>query len=195
LIIVHKKEDPNRVHITVGSNLINHPYELTSRTTDMVSSKLLWNSTISMKGAPFADANIKNMYLDTTLVWYEYMKMPLSLFPQDIIGHYGLLNKVLNGHVYIENHKGMYGLLQAGIIANKLLKKCLSKHRYYEQPHTPGLWRHESHQIWFNLALENFGIKYIGKDNFQHLYNTLCKETYNIVEDRTDKLYCGVEST
>jgi hypothetical protein len=148
-----------------------------------------------MKGARFAGANIKNIYLDTTLNWYESMKMPLSLVPQDIIKHYGLFNKVLNGHVYIEIHKGVYGLLQAGILANKLLKNHLSKHRYYEQPHTSGLWRHESCQIWFNLVVEYFGIKYIGKDNLQHLYDALWKEIYDIVEDRTNKLYYGVEST
>jgi hypothetical protein len=89
----------------------------------MVSSKLLWNSTICTNGARFAGADIKNMYLDTPLNWYEYIKMPLSLFPQDIIEHYGLLNKVLTGYVCIEIHKGMYGLPQAGILANKLLKK------------------------------------------------------------------------
>jgi hypothetical protein len=76
----------------VASNLINYPFELTTCTTDMVSSKLLWNSVISTKGACFVSANIKNMYLDMPLDWYEYMKMPLSLFPQDMIKHYGLLN-------------------------------------------------------------------------------------------------------
>jgi hypothetical protein len=64
----------NCVSITVGGNLINYPFELTTRTTDMVSSKLLGDSTISMKGARFADTNIKNMYLDTPLDRYEYMK-------------------------------------------------------------------------------------------------------------------------
>jgi hypothetical protein len=89
----------------------------------MVSSKLLWNSTISTKGARFAGADIKNMYLKMPLDQYEYMKMPLSLFPQDIIDHYGLLNKVLHRYGYIEICKGMYGLPQADIFANKLLKK------------------------------------------------------------------------
>jgi hypothetical protein len=90
IVIDHcpQKEDPNRVCITVGVNLINYPFELTTCTTDMVSSKLLWNSTISSKGACFASANIKNKYLYMPLDWYEYMKMPLSLFPQDIIEHY-----------------------------------------------------------------------------------------------------------
>jgi hypothetical protein len=76
--------------------------------------------------------------------------------------------------------------------SNKLLKKHLAKHRYFEQPHTPGLWRHQSHQIWFNLAVDDFGIKCISEGNLQHLYNALRKETYKIVEDRACELYCGI---
>ena len=113
----------------------------------MVSSKLLWNSTISTKGARFAGADIKNMYLKTPLDRYEYMRMPLSFIPQDIIQHYGLPAKALKGYIYMEIRKGMYGLPQAGILANKLLKKRFARHGYYEQPHTPGLWTHTSHPI------------------------------------------------
>jgi len=50
------------------------------------------------------------MYLETPLDRYEYMKMPIALFPDDIIAHYGLNEKVLNGYVYMEIRKGMYGL-------------------------------------------------------------------------------------
>jgi hypothetical protein len=88
--------------------------------------------------------------------------------------------------------KGMYGLPQAGILANTLLKKRLAICGYYEQPHTPGLFRHKSRPVWFNLAVEDFSIKYIGKDNLHHLYNALRKETYDIVEDRVGNLYCGI---
>ncbi len=191
IVIDHRphKEDPNRVRITVEGNLINYPFELTTHTTDMVSLKLLWNSTISTKGARFAGADIKNIYLETPLNRFEYKKMPLSLFPQDIIDYYGLNDKALNGYVYKEICKGMYGLPQAGFLANKLLKKCLTIHGYYKQPHTPGLFRHESRPVWFNLAVDNFGIKYIGEDNLQHLYDALHKETYDIVEDRVGNLY------
>jgi hypothetical protein len=68
-ITVHKK----KTLTTFASLLINYPFELTMQTTGMVSSKLLWNSTISTKGACFSGADIKNMYLDTPLDWYEYM--------------------------------------------------------------------------------------------------------------------------
>jgi hypothetical protein len=128
--------------MTVGGNLIDYPFELMTRTADMVSSKIFWNSVISTKDAHFAGADIKNMYLETSLDQFEYMKMPIALIPADIIAHYNLNEKVLDGYVYMDIRKGMYGLPQAGILANKLLKKRLACHGYFEQPHTPGLWKH-----------------------------------------------------
>jgi len=194
IVIDHRpqKEDPNHVRITVGGNLIDYPFELTTCTADMVSSKILWNSVISTKDARFAGTNNKNMYLETPLDRYEYMKMPIALFPADIIVHYGLNDKVLNGYFYMDIQKGMYGLPQAGILANKLNKERLARHGYFEQPHTPGLWKHVSHPIWFNLYVDDFGIKYIGRENLQHLYDALRTETYEIVEYLDGDLYCGM---
>jgi hypothetical protein len=75
IVINHRpqKDDPNRIHITVGSNLINYPYELTTRMADMVSAKIMWNSMVSNPGAKFGGADIKNMYLKTPLNQYEHM--------------------------------------------------------------------------------------------------------------------------
>jgi len=135
----------------------------------MVSSKILWNSVISTKDAHFAGVNIKNMYLETPLDRYENIKMPIALFPADIIEYYKLMDKVLDGSVYMEIRKGMYGLPQAGVLANKLLKERLARHGNFEQPHTPGLWKHVSRPVWVNLCVEDFGIKYIGREHLQHL--------------------------
>ncbi len=183
-----QKEDPNHVHITVGGNLIDYPFELTTHTANMVSSKILWNSVISTKDICFASADIKNMYLETPLDQYEYMKIPIALLPDNIIKHYKLQEKVLNGYVYMEIRKGMYGLPQASILANKLVKEQLARHGYTEQPHTPGLWKHITHPVWFNLCVDNFGIKYIGCKHLHHLYNALHKGTYEIVGN----LYWGL---
>jgi hypothetical protein len=51
------------------------------------------------------------------------MKIPIALLPDDIIEHYQLHKKVLDGYVYMEIRKGVYRLPQAGILANKLLKE------------------------------------------------------------------------
>jgi hypothetical protein len=132
------------------------------------------------------------MYLETPLDRYEYIRMPLNLFPDNIVHHYNLGRKAKNGFVYMEMQKGIYGLPQARIPANKLLKKWLGHHAYFEQPHTPGLWRLVSHPVWFNLCVYDFGIKYIGIQNLQHIYDALRKEMYEIDEDYEGELYCGI---
>jgi hypothetical protein len=49
IVIDHRPqtEDPNRVCIIVGGNLIKYPFELTTCTADMLSLKIMWNSVIS----------------------------------------------------------------------------------------------------------------------------------------------------
>jgi hypothetical protein len=88
----------------------------------MVSSKILWNSVISTKDARFAGTDIKNMYLETPLDWFEFMKILIALLPDNMNKHYQLQEKVLESYIYMEIRKGMYGLPQVGILANKLLK-------------------------------------------------------------------------
>ena len=70
----------------------------------------------------------------------EFMQIPLNLIPNEIITEYKLHNIVHNRHIYVRIEKGMYGLPQSGILANRLLAKRLSKHGYYQVRHTPGLW-------------------------------------------------------
>jgi hypothetical protein len=40
--------------------------------------------------------------------------------------------------------------------------------------------------------VDDFGIKYVGQEHLQHLYDALRKETYEIVKDLDDNLYCGI---
>ena len=123
-----QKTDPNRVRITAGGNLISYPFELTTRTADLPTSKIVWNSTISTKNARYMCIDIKNMYLATPMERHEYMRMPISLIPNNIIQQYALQTKCENGYIYMEIIRGMYGLPQAGILANQLLRKRLEPH-------------------------------------------------------------------
>ena len=122
--------------------MIDYPYELTTRTADLTTTKLMWNSTISTPGARYACADIGDMYLETPLDRPEYMRMAIKLILQAIIDQYDLMPKVLNGYVYMEIMRGMYELPQSGIFANKLLKERLAPHGYYEVQHMPGLFKH-----------------------------------------------------
>jgi hypothetical protein len=53
IVIDHRpqKEDPHCVRITVGGDLIKYPFELTTRTADMLLSKIMWHSIISTPDA------------------------------------------------------------------------------------------------------------------------------------------------
>lgn len=54
----------------------------------------------------------------------------------------------------------MDGLPQAGVLANKLLKKRLMVDGYKEVFHTPGLFKHKTQEICFTSVVDDFGIKY-----------------------------------
>ena len=53
---------------------------------------------------------------------HEYYKITLSLNPQDVIDKYNLTNKQINSFLYVRAEKGMYGLVQAVIIAHTALR-------------------------------------------------------------------------
>ena len=154
-----QKDDPNRVRITAGGNLIKYPGELTTRTADLTTSKLLWNSMISTDDARFAALDVGNFYLETPFERYEYMRLQLKHFPQHTIDQYNLRENAKNGWVNVEIRKAIYGLPQAGKLANKQLKEHLGPAGYYEVPHTPGLFTHVTRPIQFSLVVDDFGVK------------------------------------
>ncbi len=87
-----------------------------------------------------------------------------------------------NGSIYIMATKGMYGLPQAGLIANELLESRLNKHGYRQSKLVPGLWRHDTRPIQFTLVVDDFGVKYVGKEHALHLKHVL-EEHYQLTCD------------
>jgi hypothetical protein len=76
-----QKEDPNRIQITAGENLIQCDLELSVHTADINTAKVPWNSVVSTEKAKFMCLDIKNFYLTAALKYYKYMHIPLSYFP------------------------------------------------------------------------------------------------------------------
>jgi hypothetical protein len=135
--------------------------------------------------------DIKSFYLTAPLDRYEYMKMPLAVFPQHVRDQYDLETHARNGYVYLEIRRAIYGLPQSGRLANKLLRKRLEPEGYYEVAHTPGLWKHVSRPIQFTLVVDDFGVKYVGKKHADHLLNAI-KKHYQCSVDWAGDLYCGI---
>eukprot|EP00804_Cyclotella_cryptica_P014175 CCRYP_005592-RA/>CCRYP_005592-RA protein AED:0.28 eAED:0.24 QI:0/0/0/1/0/0/2/0/659 len=184
------KDDPNRDASQSGQSH-KLPGELTTRTADLTTAKILWNSTISTPGARFVCADIENMYLQTPMARYEYMRIKADLVPAAFKEAYTLWDKIHNGYIYMEIRRGCYGLPQAGILANKLLKQRLSTDGYFELPHTPGLFKHISRPVQFSLVVDDFGIKYTGQEHLNHLIQSIRKH-YDVKVDHTGSLYCGI---
>ena len=65
---------------------------------------------------------------------YEYIKLPLEIFPAEIIQQYKLQYLANNDFVCMEIQKGMDGLTQAGKFSNYKLKLHMKKFGY-EQAH------------------------------------------------------------
>ena len=64
----------------------------------------------------------------------EYMRLKITDISDEVIEEYNLREIVDDdGYVYCEITKGMYGLPQAGIIAQELLAERLAKHGYHNQ--------------------------------------------------------------
>jgi hypothetical protein len=119
----------------------------------------------------------------TPLPRFKYMKMLLSRFPEEIVQKYNLNALAVDGWVYIEIRKGLYCLKQAVLLANQLLQTRLASFGYYPARHTPGLWLHQTRPISFSLVVDNFEVKYVGRQHTDHLRNALLK-TYELTTDR-----------
>jgi hypothetical protein len=161
-------------------------------TADLTTLKLMWNSILGTAGAKYMCLDIKNFYLTAPLDQFECMKMPIDLFPEWIVKQYELMKHVLNGFIYLKMRCAVWGLPQAGILANKLLRRRLLPHNYYECNNTPGLWKHETRPISFTLVVDNFGVKYVGKERVDHLIRCI-KQQYELTKDWTGDLYCGIK--
>ncbi len=88
--------------------------------------------------------------------------------------------------------RAVWGLLQASILVNKLLRKQLLPHGYYKCANTPGLWKHKMRPIAFTLVVDDIGVKYIKKEHANHLIWCI-KQKHELTKDWAGNLYCGIK--
>lgn len=187
-----EKKEKHRTRFTVGGDRINYPGEVATPTAEMLVAKILFNSVVSTKNAKFMTMDISNFYLQTPLKRPEYIRIKLSDIPAEIIREYKLRDIAgPDGSVYIVAVKGMYGLPQAGLLANKQLEKRLNAAGYHQSKYVPGLWSHKWRPIQFTLVVDDFGVKYVGEEHAKHLKRTL-ESHYKITTDWTGERYIGI---
>jgi len=93
--------------------------------------------------------------------------------------------------VWIKIVKVMYGLIQAGIIANQELRAYLKPYGYDPVGHTPVLWRCTHRDSIFILVVDDFLIQYTDLRNAYYFINAL-QHKYDITIDWEAKTYIGI---
>jgi hypothetical protein len=186
------KKETHRTRLIAGGDRINYPEDVGTPTADMTLVKTFFNSVISTKKAKCVMADIKDFYLNTPMKRYKYMRLKITDIPEEVIEQYNLRNIVTKeAYVYCKIRKGMYGLPQAGIIAQELLQERLAKVGYHQSKIIPGLWTHATRNICFTLVVDDFAIKYVKKEDADHLLTALQKD-YTVSTDWEATKYIGL---
>jgi len=188
-----EKEIPHCIIWTVGGDCIDYTGNVSTKTADLSTVKILFNSIISMPNAQCMMGNLKDFYLGMPMEPkdYAYRRIPVSMLPTNIMDYYQLHALVHNGHVYVKIQCGMYGLPQAGLLANHQLQQFLEPHGYAPCTITPGLWCHHTLPIAFALVVDDFTIKYTNWQDAVHLMSAL-QQHYKVSKDWTATCYCGL---
>ena len=189
-----QKDDPNRTRITIEGDRICYPGDTGTKTGSIELVKLTINDVLSTPQARFACFDISNFYLGTPLDRPEFVRIRLADITQEFIDEYDLTKYAHNGWIHFEINKGVYGLKQAGKLANDLLTERLETYGYYQCSTTPGLWRHQWRPITFVLIVDDFGIKYVGKRHADHLLTAL-QTHYKVTTDWTGGKFAGIDLT
>jgi hypothetical protein len=86
----------------VGGDRLDYSGDVATSTADITTFKILINSILSTAVADMMMMDINNYYLGTPLPRFEYMKMFLSRFPEEIVNKYNLDALAVDNWVYIE---------------------------------------------------------------------------------------------
>jgi len=79
----------------------------------------------------------------------------------------------------------MYGLPQAGRLAYNQLVLNLGRNGYHPCKRPHGMLCHVTRPVLFSLVVDDFGIKYVGKQR--------TRENYKTTEDWTGELYLCIK--
>ena len=187
-----QKADPYRIRFTVGGDRLDYDGDTYVDTSDLTTFKIAVNAVLSKPGCRACTIDLSDFYICHRLPSPEYMRIHRSLIPQSIIDHYHVEQYIdADGFVYVEIGGAMYGLKQVGRISNQELVSRLCVAHFYPCRHTPGLFRHNSRDIFFTLIVDDFFVGYTATPDVTYLL-TLLQEKYDATVDWSASIFSGI---
>ena len=100
-------------------------------TVDLITVKILLIILVLTSNAKLMTMYVRYFYFNAPMARSEYICLKLSNLPESVVQQYNPEVKATkDGYIHVEIRHGMYGLPQANIIAQKLLKKRPNKKGY-----------------------------------------------------------------
>ena len=188
-----------RVRGTAGGDRISVPYCCSTATAGMPVVKILLNAVVS-ENAFFGVVDVAKFYYGADLPPWDIpsIRIPLDphIYPPSLLEECGITpflqkDKAGRPFVYADVRKCIPGLPQSGLLSQLRLIAHLNSHGYYETS-TPMLFRHTSRPISFTLVVDDFGVKYLHRSDFDHLLSSL-QELYSCTSSPVATRYLGIE--
>jgi hypothetical protein len=183
---------------TYGGNVSDYTGDKSAVVADIATVKLLLNMVVSSKGAyKLTVADLKDFYLGSDLgERKEFMFIRKDQLPADIIERHKLdlflhMRPTFGHGVLVRCDKTIYGLPQAGLIAQKRLNKLLAEHGYHRCENTPGLYHHETRPTFFTLVVDDFLMACKSDEDRDHLLDVL-RLLYEVKVDYKAQRYVGI---
>ena len=116
------KTNPCCTRLTVGGGRVKYLGDFSTPSVELTAVNPLLNIIVSTLNAKFMTIDIKYFNLNTLMARSKYMRLKLGNLSKSVVQHYNLAEKnTREGYVYVEIKRGVYGLPQAGLIAQQLL--------------------------------------------------------------------------
>ena len=179
-----------RVRGTYGGNLSDYDGEVAARTAELLTVKCLINSTVARK-RKLLFADIVDFYLGSIMTRPEYMFVLGKQIPENTKKKLGIVGCKDDEKIYFKINKGIYGLRQAGKLAQDQLFDHLKQHGFTSCQNTPCLFKHATRDIMFCLVVDDFGISYNNKEDVEYLISVIEKK-YKLTVDWEGKKYLGM---
>lgn len=185
--------DTYRVRLAYGGDNSDYEGERTSTMAEITAVKIAFNTVVSDATLDYCTLDLRDMYLQSTLERPEYMFMPLAMIPMDLRKELGMTHLTESTRILWEVNKALYGMPQAGRLAQQDLVRILKTGGYTMSPTTPCLFTHPARKIKFLVWVDDFFITYPRGDrsDVEHLMSVL-SQLYEYKIDWTGSSYLGL---